>query len=167
MKKFLSVLLAVCMLFAVCVPAFAVEVKNDATGQPTPADPQQVEVYTDIKDVTSTYTVTIPADLGISWDDTKDHELAYSIESVLLYGAKLSVAVAADDDGKMKLGTDDGKTYLYFTLSDNATQEFTGLNEAGTTPSVQPKVKVNAFDQAVAKYTGSVTFTVTYTAPTA
>lgn len=167
MKKFLSVLLAVCMLFAVCVPAFAVEVKNDATGQPDPADPQKVEVYTDITDVTSTYTVTIPADLGIPWDDTKDYELKYSIESVLLYGAKLSVAVAEDDGGKMKLETDDGETYLYFTLSDNDTQEFTGLNEAGTTPSAQPKVRVNAFDQAVAKYTGSVTFTVTYTPPAA
>lgn len=167
MKKFLSVLLAVCMLFAVCVPAFAVEVKNDATGQPDPADPQKVEVYTDIKDVTSTYTVTIPADLGISWDDKTDHELPYSIESVLLYGAKLSVAVAADDSGKMKLESDDGVTYLYFTLSDNATQEFTGLNDKGTTPTAQPKVRVNAFDQAVAKYTGSVTFTVTYTPPAA
>lgn len=111
MKKAISVALALVMLFAVCIPAFAADISATGTGD--------VIVSTSTKTATGedaeTYTVTIPADTTIAWG-TESTDVSYTVESHLARNKAVSVAVAGS--GEMK--TVDGAYTLAYTL-DGAT----------------------------------------------
>lgn len=106
MKKFLSIALAVVMLFAVCVPAFAADAelnKDKLTDSP--------RVYTVLnEDQTGTWSVSYPAEMPITWgvDATV---FSYKITSQLTAGKLVSVAVAADNDVMTLAGGTDTLAY--------------------------------------------------------
>ena len=107
------------------------------------------------------YAVTYPAEVQIAWQDTSEHTAGYTVKSSLAAGASLSVRAAANADGKMtNVNTVDT---LQMIVSNGGATAFSGENTAAT-PAVQPSVHVETFDnKAVGQYTGTVTYTVTYT----
>lgn len=162
MKKVISIALALVMMLAVCVPAFAAgtqEITKD-TAQTANAD-----VVTKTTDETGNnaekYIVTIPASVEIPWGSTAPVEAAYTVETQLLLGAKIKVSVAANDGGAMNnAGTDKTLTY---TLAHGDAAEFLDLCAAGTAPATQPTVSIADFSTApIAEYTGTMTYTVEY-----
>lgn len=89
MKKALSLVLAVALMLAVCVPAFAADITTDGgTGT------------TIIKTATTTsggddarrFTVTVPADQEIPWG-AASYDVSYEVETHLAYGETLAVSV--------------------------------------------------------------------------
>lgn len=184
MKKILSVVLAVVMLFAVFVPAFAAGEETTAeetTAVETTASDQtiakadvdagnpskEVQVYTkttkDTGEDAYTYTVTIPADIQIGWGDTTAQDASYKVTSQLLLGAKLVVGVAANNGGNM---TNPGTAkYLNFSLANGGNSTFAEVNNEAA-PSAAPTVTVANFSGVpIAEYTGTLIYTVTYVAP--
>lgn len=165
MKKAISVLLAVIMLFAVCVPAFAADITNGADGQPTPADPQKVDVFTkttnEAGEEVRSYTVTIPADVEIAWGDTKTQDVAYHVTSQLQKGESLKVKIDGDAENKMKPDGDE-VNFLSYTLTGGDEATFGEVNN-NATASQSPTISVDSFDGVpVAVYKVSLTYTVTY-----
>lgn len=166
MKKYLSIVLAIVMMFAICVPAFAAddyEINQD-NNNTTYAEGANVDVYTTYDDVENEYTVTIPADLAIEWGDPNAEEIAYSVYTNFIDDATLSVVAARDNDGKMTATEVSVSEFLTFQLTANGAGTFTGYNVPGTTPAAQAAVKVADWEAApFGEYHGSVIFTVTYT----
>ncbi len=167
MKKIISIALALVMMMAICVPAFAetaVEGANDVQVETT------YNASTD-----ASYTVTIPATISVAWDDeTTAYNVGYTVTSQLLIGASVTVGVAYDTDtddtnnGVMEAeGTDKKLTY---TLTGAGETAFTGVNNGAKASDVggtDATITVAGFDAApVATYTGTITYTVSYEAPT-
>lgn len=111
MKKAISVVLALVMLFAVCVPAFAADISADGKGDVIVSTSTKTETGEDAE----TYTVVIPADTTIAWG-TESTDVGYTVESHL--ARNKAVAVAVTGSGEMK--TVDGAYTLAYTL-DGAT----------------------------------------------
>lgn len=109
MKKALSLALAVAMLFAVCVPAFAV----NGTVQNTDGEPayetviKTVMIDEDGNDAEK-YTVIIPATAEIIWG-AEETVVYYSVEAHLGDGKALTVDVAGN--GKMTFTGATGTVY--------------------------------------------------------
>lgn len=161
MKKILSVLLAVAMMFAICVPVFADTEINQASQDQTAQT--EVKTKTEKSDGSdpSNYTVSIPAEVPIAWDDTSAHDIVYTVTTQLKIGAKIAVSAAADNGGKMTATGTDKK--LTFVLSNGDAEEF-GEFVNGAQPTTKPSVAIASFSGApVAEYSGTVTFTVVYT----
>ena len=163
MKKIISVLLAVAMLAALTVPAFAAEITKDSAEQSAEVDVVTKTTNTDGEDAYS-YTVTIPASFEFDWGDTAAKDATYTVTSQLLLGASLDVSVAADNGGTMAAtGTD--KT-LSFNLTNAVSTHFTEVNN-GAEPTAKPMVSIASYEGVpIAVYTGTMTYTVTYNAPT-
>lgn len=162
MKKIISVLLAVAMLAALTVPAFAAEITKDSAEQSATIDVVTKTTNTDGEDAYS-YTVTIPASFEFDWGDTAAKDATYTVTSQLLLGASLDVDVAANDGGQMKAtGTDKTLTY---TLTNGGSTHFTEVNNSAT-PTAQPAVSIASYDNVpIAVYKGTLTYSVTYNAP--
>lgn len=109
MKKVLSVALALVMMLAICVPAFAanpITEKTENSGTMVVKTSTQTEDGEDAEN----YTVTIPADTTIPWEKEVT-DLTYTVESHLAYGKHLEVSVASN--GAMKLAADEAITLPY------------------------------------------------------
>lgn len=164
MKKVLSIALAIVMMFAICVPAFATDITKDSEQS------AQAEVVTTYDNATDwSYTVTIPAGVTVAWNDTTAQDMTYKVESQLLIGAGLKISAAADNGGVMTAaGTTDELT---FTVAGGDVVEFGPVNAANTTaPGVVDgtNVSVTIADfagKAVGAYSGTLTYTVEYVAP--
>ena len=159
MKKIISIALAIVMMMAICVPAFAEVVNTNGESGNT----ANVETtYNESTD--ASYTVTIP------WNNTNPQDAKYTVESQLLIGAKLKVSASANNSGTMTAtGTDDTLT---FTVTGGDVVEFVGVNAENTTSpdgtinGENVKVAVSSFaGKAVGEYTGTITYTVAYEAP--
>lgn len=164
MKKIISIVLALVMMMAVTVTAFAEVVNTDGVVGNT----AYVEtIYTESTD--TSYTVTIPATISIPWDVTAPQNATYKVESQLLIGAKLKVSATANNGGEM-VATDTTDT-LEFAVTGGDVVEFDAVNVAKTTaPGVTDgenvKVAISTFEgKAVGTYTGTLTYTVEYVAP--
>ena len=158
MKKLLSLVIAFVLVFAVCVPAFAV-IDQDSAKQEA-----DVNITTNIENAQSEYTVTIPADFEIAWGDSDAKVKNYSVYTNLVKDATLTVAVSANAGGLMTAVS--GSDTITFTLTGGSAEEFTLFNLAGTEPETDVTVKITN-DQwkqaAIGEYSGSLTYTVTYT----
>lgn len=172
MKKILSIALAIVMMFAICVPAFATEInKSEPAADSDGKQTAQAEVVTTYDNATDwSYTVTIPAGVTVAWNDTTAQAMTYKVESQLLIGASLKISAAADNGGVMTAtGTTDT---LAFTVAGGDAVEFGAVNPANTTaPDVVDgtNVSVTIADfsgKAVGAYSGTLTYTVEYVAPT-
>lgn len=163
MKKIISVLLAVAFLAALMVPTFAVDISKDSADQSAKVDVVTKTTGTDGKDAYS-YTVTIPATFEFDWGDTAAKDATYTVTSQLLLGASLDVSVAADNGGKMT--NKDTASTLTFNLTNGGSENFKEVNN-GAKPAAQPTVSIASYDGVpIAVYTGTVTYTVNYNAPT-
>lgn len=175
MKKIIAIIMALVMMMAVTVPAFA-EDTTQYIEQDTPASPEtgaqesSVDILTTFDDDDWSYKVTIPAGVNVPWGNTDPQPMTYSVESQLLIGARLKVSVAADNNGTM---TSTGTTEtLTFDVIGGDEVEFKPVNPANTTaPDVvggeNVSVKIDDFaGKPVGAYTGTMTYTVTYVPPT-
>ena len=159
MKKILAVVMALTMLFALCVPAFAADPsisKGDANQF------GNTDVITTYLPTDETYSVSYPAAVNVAWGDTAAQDAKYTVTSALQIGAKITVSAAENAGGVMTAaGTADTLT---FSVQNGAAQEFTGANAAVNSATT---VTISDFSgAAVGEYTGTMTYTVVYTAPT-
>jgi len=107
MKKTISVLLAIAMLFTLCVPAFAAATPVDLTADGT----AEVIVKTDTKKDTDGdgvgdtevegFTLSIPADTVIPWGQ-EETDVSFKLEAHLTRNKAVNVTVAGSADKKMK-----------------------------------------------------------------
>lgn len=117
MKKVISVLMAVAMLAALMVPAFAL---TEADGNPA-SDTAEVKTnYDNLEATGGYYTVTYPAETTIAWG-TVDTTIQYNVTTQLVPTATLNVTVA-QDNAAMKSADE---TELPYTLSGDT--EVTGI----------------------------------------
>lgn len=155
MKKVVSVLMAVAMLAALMVPAFALD-QNTPKGDTIVITSTTMEGGQDAR----RYTVTIPADTTIAWGAEKTELTGYTAEAHLAYGEKLSVTVSGK--GNMTYSPEAGTTLaLPYTLEGDTAYESTG-------PVVYPvatlalSVNIAADDwnaAVVGEYQDTLTFT--------
>ena len=118
MKKVISVLMAITMLAAFIVPAFAVDKTLDEN---TKSDTAEVKTnYDNLKATGGYYTVTFPAETKIAWG-TVDTTIKYNVSTQLIPTATLTVTVA-QDNAAMKSADE---TELPYTLSGDT--EVTGI----------------------------------------
>ena len=160
MKKILAVVMALTMLFALCVPAFAAD-PNPITKDT--AQSGSIDVITTYLPTDETYSVSYPPSaVSVAWGDTAAQDAKYTVTSTLQIGAKITVSAAANDGGVMTAaGTTDTLT---FSVQNGEAQEFTGANTAVDSATT---VTISDFSgAAVGEYTGTMTYTVVYTAPT-
>ena len=91
MKKIVSILLAVMMMAAIAVPSFAATITKES--DPKTADVQVKTKTTDKENNDpENYTVTIPAEITVAWNDTAAQDASYTVDSQLKLGAKLKVS---------------------------------------------------------------------------
>lgn len=167
MKKIISIVLALVMMMAITVPAFA---ETAVLGDNT----VQVETTFDESADTS-YTVTIPATVSVVWDDTTTaYDVGYTVTSQLLVGASLKVAVNydldTDDTNNGVMTNADTTATLKYTLKGEGETTFAEVNNAAKASDANgtdATITVDGFaDAPVATYTGTITYTVSYEAPT-
>lgn len=177
MKKTISVILSLVMLFALCVPAFAVIDKNTVTaGNGTAAENVIVKTaYAEGQNPSDLekYTVSFPAEVSVTWGNTGAVSAAYTVKDLQLQiGAKITVSVAAQETnqagGAVMQAKDaaSGKLYeLPYTLTGAAAQEFSEyIDSVGQTSQTQ--VAVPSFENVpLAEYSGHLVYTVAYVAP--
>ncbi len=176
MKKVLAFAMAIVMMMAIAVPAFAeISITKDDPAAVDGVQTANAEVVTkDTKeDGTDAYyyTVTFPASTEIGWNETKEYDITYSVESQLLLGASLDISVTEDatDGNVMKLVSDPTSEFqLEYTLTGgNVVTNFGEVNDEGTKPATAVKVAIEDFGGVpVAAYKGAVTYNVIYNAPT-
>lgn len=115
MKKIISALLALTLMLAVCVPAFATVI-NEQTPAPQTAESTVQTKLKEGMNPNGTYTVTIPATIDIAWG-AETTASTYSVESQLVAGKKLNVQVTTSASSlTSELKNAAGKTIAY-TLS--------------------------------------------------
>lgn len=159
MKKIVSILLAVMMIAAIAVPSFAATITEKS--DPKTAEVQVMTKTTD-KDNNDpeNYTVTIPAEITVAWNDTTAQDASYTVDSQLKLGAKLKVSAAANDAGKMTNAAATDK-FLTFTVAGGDVTEYTELNNAVKSSTT---VTIADFNAPIAEYVGHMTYTVEYVA---
>lgn len=150
MKKVLSVLLAITMLCALCIPAFA---DSTITEKSNPQSGQTL-VKVDISKVAADgeWEVKYPAEVNIEWGAVSTVIPDYEIKTHLVVGKNLKVTVAKADDKLTYLGEE-----LAYALS-GATVVTLGEVEA-MTPAVSIDILAANWNNApIAEYTGNLTF---------
>ena len=151
MKKVISVLMAVAMLAALMVPAFAL---TEADGNPA-SDTAEVKTnYDNLEATGGYYTVTFPAETKIAWG-TVDTTIKYNVSTQLIPTATLTVTVA-QDNAAMKSADE---TELPYTLSGDT--EVTGI---APFVSEEKSLNINITDAnwksvTVDDYSDTLTFT--------
>lgn len=154
MKKVISVLMAVAMLAALMVPAFALDKTLDEN---TKSDTAEVKTnYDNLEATGGYYTVTFPAETTIAWG-TEDTTIKYTVSTQLIPTATLKVTVA-QDNAAMKSADE---TELPYTLSGDT--EVTGI---APFVSEEKSLNINITDAnwksvPVDDYSDTLTFTAT------
>ena len=147
MKKVISVLLAVMMLAALMIPAFAATLTQDQnSGGAT--------VKTDTSPVTGdgAYTVTYDAEISVPWNSTAAVSSNYTVETHLKTGKQL--LVTATGDGVMTYGSET----LAYSLGGDLS--YTAGAAENATKTITVTVAQTAWDKApIAEYKGTITYT--------
>lgn len=159
MKKILSIVVAVLMIAAICVPCFAATI--DKT---TPDGKGTAQVKTDISAVTDTgtFVVTIPAEMPIPWNTANTDsatDFTYSVESQLKTGKVIQVDVAQNS---ANMTSASGATLAYTITGDiTAVKTTAPVVAAGTfVKTVTVNVAGTAWaNAAIDEYTDHLTFT--------
>ncbi len=160
MKKVISLVMALVMMLAICVPAFAVELN---------ANPDEADVIINTSTLKDTdgdgvgdtdaeeYTVTIPADTTIPWG-TEETDVSYSVEAHLKRDGRVQVTVA----GASVMKTTDGVYEIAYTLAGE------GVAFTADAPTIYPaatkavSVNITADDwnsAVVEEYSDIITYT--------
>ena len=152
MKKVISVLMAITMLAALMVPAFALDKTLDEN---TKSDTAEVKTnYDNLEATGGYYTVTFPAETTIAWG-TVDTTIKYTVSTQLIPTATLTVTVA-QDNAAMKSADE---TELPYTLSGD-----TGVTGIAPFVSEEKSLNINITDAnwksvPVDDYSDTLTFT--------
>ena len=147
MKKILAIAMAIVMMMAITVPAFAGEITVSGANDTT-----TIKTNTDAVGAGS-FTVTIPAEVEIYWG-TPATNVNYSVTSQLETGKAVKVTVAGN--GKMKNAAN---AELAYTLTDT---EFKTTAPVVTDAAAAVKVNVTSDAWAAASidtYSDTLTFT--------
>jgi len=154
MKKVISIALALVMMLAICVPAFAADLTQK------PSEASDIIISTDTKDINGNdaeqYIVTIPADTVIPWGEAET-DVSYSIEAHLTRNNRVNVTVA----GNGAMATADGAYSLAYTL-DGGVDYTTATANVYPAADVELKVLVSAdaWNYAVVEeYKDTLTYT--------
>ena len=159
MKKIVSILLAVMMIAAIAVPSFAATITKES--DPKTADVQVKTKTTDKENNDpENYTVTIPAEITVAWNDTAAQDASYTVDSQLKLSAKLKVSAVAENAGKMTNAAATDK-FLTFTVAGGEVAEYPELNTAVKSATT---VTIADFNAPIAEYVGHMTYTVEYVA---
>lgn len=157
MKKFLAMAIALVMMMAICIPAFAAVTGGSNAGSDTIIN-TDTKKDTDNDGIGDTeaawYTVTIPATQTLPWE-ANSTDIEYEVASQLKTGDVVKVTVT-DADGVYKMTATGGD--LDYTLK-NATFE---ANSAVYDDMASVTVKVALDDWksvAIDNYTDTLTFT--------
>ncbi|MGN0520783.1 MAG: hypothetical protein ACI4LB_08600 [Candidatus Fimenecus sp.] len=171
MKKLLSVLLAVSMLLALCIPAFAA---TDITAAGTGDTIIKTATLKDTDDDgigdtdAESFKVTIPADTTLPWGtaDTVT-TLPYYVEAHLKYGKHLTVAVSNDGANTMKYAVGGSTLTLAYTLGGDKNFDtvtpvaYDTVNDRGVQKNLTVSVAGDDWNTAVVgEYADTLTFTV-------
>lgn len=156
MKKVISLVMALVMMMAIMVPAFAAELNASVqSGEAT--------VKTDTSAITGdgTYTVTYPATMNIVWN-TVTTNFSYSVDSNLRTGKCVQVVVADTGDGLNMLNATNAT--LAYTLAGTTTAKTTSpvVTAENTTFTYSIVVEESAWNAAaIDEYKDTLTFTAT------
>lgn len=117
------------------------------------------------------YTVTIPAEFNVAWDDSTDQSVDCKVSTSLKAGAKLNVAVTCDGTpdsagaykGAGQLTSSNPSFNLTYNYKGFDPSDFTGVNtDVGL--NTTPYLSVSGWDAVpVGEYKTTLTYTVTYT----
>ena len=130
MKKILSFAMALVMMMAVMVPAFAVELN---------ANPESADILIDTSTLKDTdgdgigdkeaeeYTITIPADTTIPWG-TEETDVSYTVESHLKRDGRVKVTVS----GALVMKTVDSAYEIPYALAGE------GITFSADVPTIYP-----------------------------
>lgn len=174
MKKFFAVALALTMLFALCVPAFAAEITTDGgTADVIVKTDTKIDIDDDgigDKDAEN-FKVTVPADTTIPWGTTDTvTTLPYFVESHLGYGKHLTVAVTNDGANTMKYTPEAGAEpeTLAYTLGGEVNFDtvepvaYDTATKGGVQKDITISITGDDWNTAVVgEYADTLTFTVT------
>ncbi len=153
MKKIIAMVMALVMLMAIAVPAFAGEITNTATA------PGEALVKTDTSAVgAGEYTVTYPAEIVIPWD-APSHDETYTVDTQLAVGKKIEVTVADKESGTLngKMTATGTADILEYTLSGAVATEYDEVSSKTETITFT----VADWEKTIAEYSNYITFTVT------
>lgn len=156
MKKIIAVAMALVMMMAVAVPAFAADLNVKDT------DSGDVIITTSTEKADGTdgdwYLVTIPADTTIAWGETAT-ELKYSVEAHLLYGKTLDVDVTSADY-LMTYAPEAGIALdLAFALTGDTDANFATVTYPAVEKAVSVDITADAWNNAVVgAYSDTLTF---------
>ena len=159
MKKILSIALAVVMLFAVCVPAFAANPITQDT-EPNGTTIVKTSTTTETGEDAEKYAVTIPAETIIPWEKTVTALEGYSVEAHLAYGKHVYITVAGS--GLMKLADDAAETLAYTLSGDGVDAEYVSTTVVNPAAPLALNVTIEADAWAnaiVGEYSDTLTFT--------
>lgn len=167
MKKIISVVLAVLMISAICVPVFAADITKDT---PETKGTATVKVDESSLDAAEWYVVQIPADKNIAWG-TESVDMNYKVASQLAEGKTLTVTVTDSDSNKMT-DQNGGEDTIAFTPAGFAAKTFEAVNGVGDSatevtswanadPAVTLTIAKEAWEGiAVSVYQTTLTYTV-------
>ncbi len=156
MKKVISIALAIVMMMAIAVPAFAA----DLSAKDTDAGDVIITTSTDKADGTDGdwYLVTIPADTVISWGEEAT-ALKYSAETHLLYGKSLDVAVTSADYVMTYEPEANVVLDLAFALSGDTAVNFETVTYPAVEKAISVDITADAWNNAVVgEYADTLTF---------
>ena len=164
MKKIIAIVMALVMMMAVTVPAFAIDQNTQKETDGSQKGSATVSTTTDETD--ATYTVSYPASFVFAWDDTTPKDANYTVTSQLPIGAKLTVSVIADN-GALMTSTNAPAYDLTYTLAGGfGEKDFNEINkDEGPDEDITIAIAQSEYDDAVPDvYEGTVTYMVVYSA---
>ena len=156
MKKILAIAMAIVMMMAIAVPAFAANL----SAKDTDAGDVIITTSTDKADGTDGdwYIVTIPADTTIAWGE-ESTELKYSAETHLLYGKTLDVDVTSADYVMTYAPEANVVLDLAFALNGDVDVNFATVTYPAVEKSVTVDITADAWNYAVVgEYADTLTF---------
>lgn len=170
-KKILSVVMAMCMLGALCIPSFAAELTDAAPTADVPVVYNAGKVVDDKGDTNPTndvvegsYTVTVPDYITVAkLGGTVSTEDVIASEVLLPFGKTLNVNVAFDTTLKLK---DNAATTLTYDMQSNGAKIVSGatiLSVAAGDPDATNTATIGAIATQAPLYAGVYTDTATFT----
>ena len=145
MKKVCTILLTLCLLAGLAIPALAADDVNITTS------------------IAPTYTVTIPADVNVAFNATQTAFGSIQVEAAQIHPDKC-IKVTLASDGKLENGIDATKVIPY-AIKDAAGNAFTSATylTEGDKTELFIHITAESWNAAFAgQYSDVVTFTVSY-----